>query len=161
MTEWKRIFSDRRRCALLLAILLLCLGLLFYQKWCDAFLSDPVGYRAILEEWRDSMPDEIVAALSGQFEVSENETRLRVLAQYIADYPDLNLDEIPRLDEYYAGIYAYGEDETEELLNFLKNVLESEEHETKTNEAADGGTDGSSAHSCSDRSCLCGDKRSH
>ncbi len=64
----------------------------------------------------------------------------------IADYPDLNLDEIPRLDEYYAGIYAYDEDETEELLNFLKNLLESEEHETKTNEAVDGGTDGSSAH---------------
>ena len=64
----------------------------------------------------------------------------------IADYPDLNLDEIPRLDEYYAGIYAYDEDETEELLNFLKNLLESEEHETKTNEAVDGGTDGGSAH---------------
>ena len=63
----------------------------------------------------------------------------------IADYPDLNLDEIPRLDEYYAGIYAYDEDETEELLNFLKNLLESEEHETKTNEAVDGGTDGGSA----------------
>ena len=64
----------------------------------------------------------------------------------IADYPDLNLNKIPRLDEYYAGIYAYDEDETEELLNFLKNLLESEEHETKTNEAVDGGTDGSSAH---------------
>ena len=64
----------------------------------------------------------------------------------VADYPDLNLDEIPRLDEYYAGIYAYDEDETEELLNFLKNLLESEEHETKTNEAVDGGTDGGSAH---------------
>ena len=64
----------------------------------------------------------------------------------IADYPDLKLDEIPRMDEYYAGIYAYDEDETEKLLNFLKNLLESEEHETKTNEAVDGGTDGSSAH---------------
>ena len=43
-----------------------------------------------------------------------------------ADYPDLNLDEIPFIDEYYAGFYAYDEDETEELANFLKNVLESE-----------------------------------
>jgi type IV secretion system protein VirD4 len=64
----------------------------------------------------------------------------------IAEHPDLNLDEIPRLDEYYAGIYAYDEDETEELLNFLKNLLESEEHETKKNKAVDGGTDGGSAH---------------
>ena len=64
----------------------------------------------------------------------------------IADYPNLNLDDIPRLDEYYAGIYAYDEDETEELFNYLKNLLESEEHETKTNEAVDGGTDGGSAH---------------
>ena len=62
------------------------------------------------------------------------------------EYPDLNLNEIPTIDEYYAGLYAYDEDETEELLNFLKNLLESEEHETKTNEAVDGGTDGSSAH---------------
>ena len=44
----------------------------------------------------------------------------------IADYPDLNLDEIPFIDEYYAGLYAYDEDETEELLEFLKNVMESD-----------------------------------
>ena len=49
------------------------------------------------------------------------------------DYPDLNLDEIPFIDEYYAGLYAYDEDETEELLEFLKTVMESEENETKKN----------------------------
>ena len=64
----------------------------------------------------------------------------------IADYPDLNLDEIPFIDEYYAGLYAYDEDETEELLFFQQNVLESEKDEKQKKEAMDGGVDGSSAH---------------
>ena len=49
----------------------------------------------------------------------------------IADYPDLNLDEIPTIDEYYAGLYAYDEDETEELVNFLKNVMKEDKDETQ------------------------------
>ena len=64
----------------------------------------------------------------------------------VADYPDLNLDEIPTIDEFYAGLYAYDEDETEELLIFLQNVLESEKDEKQKKKAVDGGTDGSSAH---------------
>lgn len=87
MSEWKRIFSDRRRCAILLVIPLLCIGLLFYQKWCDAFLSDPAEYRDLVDKWRYADPEEMVAALS-EFGVTENEYRLLLRAQYLADYPD-------------------------------------------------------------------------
>ena len=87
MSEWKRIFSDRRRCAILLAIPLLCIGLLFYQKWCDAFLSDPAEYRELVDQWGNTAPEEMVAALS-EFGVSENEYRLLLKSQYLADYPD-------------------------------------------------------------------------
>lgn len=87
MSEWKRIFSDRRRCAILLVIPLLCIGLLFYQKWCDAFLADPADYRELVDKWRYADPEEVVAALS-EFGVSENEYRLLLKAQYLADYPD-------------------------------------------------------------------------
>ena len=64
----------------------------------------------------------------------------------IADYPNLNLDEIPSIDEYYAGLYAYDEDETEELLIFLQNVLESEKNEKQKKKAMDGSITDSSAH---------------
>jgi len=64
----------------------------------------------------------------------------------IADYPDLNLDEIPCIDEYYAGLYAYDEDETEELLNFLNNVMECDENETQKNTAVGDGVTNGSAH---------------
>ena len=64
----------------------------------------------------------------------------------LADYPDLNLDEIPTIDEYYAGLYAYDEDETEELLIFLQNVLESDENEKQTKKAVGGSTNASPAH---------------
>ena len=63
-----------------------------------------------------------------------------------ADYPNLNLDEIPSIDEYYAGLYAYDEDETEELLIFLQNVLESDENEKQTKKAVGGSTNAASAH---------------
>ena len=87
MSEWKRIFSDRRRCAILLVIPLLSIGLLFYQKWCDAFLSDPAEYRELVDKWRYIDSEEVAAALS-EFGVSENEYRLLLKAQHLADYPD-------------------------------------------------------------------------
>ena len=64
----------------------------------------------------------------------------------VAEYPDLKLDEIPTIDEYYAGLYAYNEEETEELLIFLQNVLESDENEKQTKKAMGGSTNASSAH---------------
>lgn len=48
--------------------------------------------------------------------------------------------------EGYAGLYAYDEDETEELLIYLQNVLESEKDEKQKKEAMDGSIDGRSAH---------------
>lgn len=88
MIEWKRIASDRKRIALMFCIPLVCLILFFYQKTIDAMMVDPQEYRALVDEWRDSSPEEIVAVLSEQFELSENEVRLRIQAEYLLDYPD-------------------------------------------------------------------------
>lgn len=93
MNEWKRIISDRKRIALILCIPLVCLALFFYQKTIDAMMADPEEYRELVEEWRNSTPDEIVAALSEQFELTENEMRLRVQAEYLLRYPDY-LDQV-------------------------------------------------------------------
>lgn len=87
MIEWKRIVSDRKRIALMFCIPLVCLVLFFYQKTIDAMMADPQEYRALVEEWRDSSPEKIVAMLSEQFELSENEMRLRAQAEYLLDYP--------------------------------------------------------------------------
>lgn len=87
MIEWKRVASDRKRIALMFCIPLVCLVLFFYQKTIDAMMADPQEYRALVEEWRDSSPEKIVAMLSEQFELSENEMRLRAQAEYLLDYP--------------------------------------------------------------------------
>ena len=87
MIEWKRVVSDRKRIALMFCIPLVCLVLFFYQKTIDAMMADPQEYRALVEEWRDSSPEKIVAMLSEQFELSENEMRLRTQAEYLLDYP--------------------------------------------------------------------------
>ena len=88
MSEWKRIISDRKRLVLMLCIPLICFALFFYQKTMDAMWADPQEYRALVEKWRDHDPDEILAALSEQFEMSENEMRLKEQLEYLKDYPD-------------------------------------------------------------------------
>ena len=85
--EWKRVASDRKRIALMFCIPLICLILFFYQKTIDAMMADPQEYRALVEKWRGSTPEEIVAVLSEQFELSENEVRLRIQVEYLSDYP--------------------------------------------------------------------------
>ncbi len=87
MVEWKRILSDRKRIALILCIPLICLVSFFYQKTIDAMMADPEEYRVLVEQWRDSTPEEIIAALSEQFELSENEIRLLKQAEHLSDYP--------------------------------------------------------------------------
>ena len=87
MIEWKRILSDRKRIMLILCIPVVCLTLFFYKKTIDAMMADPAEYRGLVEQWRSSTPDEIVAALSEQFELTENEMRLRAQAEYLMDYP--------------------------------------------------------------------------
>ena len=87
MIEWKRILSESKRIALILCIPLICFLLFFYQKTVDAMMADPKEYRGLVEQWRNSAPDEIVAVLSEQFELTENEMRLRAQAEYLADYP--------------------------------------------------------------------------
>lgn len=87
MIEWKRIASDRKRIALMFCIPLVCLALFFYQKAIDAMMAPPQEYRALIEEWRGSSPEEIVAVLSEKFELSENEVRLRTQAEYLLNYP--------------------------------------------------------------------------
>ena len=88
MNEWKRIISDRKRLVLMLCIPLVCFVLFFYQKTMDAMWADPQEYRALVEKWRDHDPEEILAALSEQFEMSENEMRLKAQLEYLKDYPD-------------------------------------------------------------------------
>ena len=88
MNEWKRIVSDRKRLVLMLCIPLICFALFFYQKAMDAMWADPQEYRALVEKWRDHDPDEILAALSEQFELSENEMRLKAQVEYLKDYPN-------------------------------------------------------------------------
>lgn len=51
----------------------------------------------------------------------------------IATYPGMKMSDFPRLDEYYADFYAYDEEETEALLDFLKIELESKEDEKQKN----------------------------
>ena len=88
MNEWKRIVSDRKRLVLMLCIPLVCFTLFFYQKAMDAMWADPQEYRALVEKWRDHDPEEILAALSEQFEMSENEMRLKAQVEYLKDYPN-------------------------------------------------------------------------
>lgn len=88
MNEWKRIVSDRKRLVLMLCIPLVCFALFFYQKAMDAMWADPQEYRALVEKWRDHDPEEILAALSEQFEMSENEMRLKAQVEYLKNYPN-------------------------------------------------------------------------
>ena len=67
---------------------LVCFALFFYQKAMDAMWADPQEYRALVEKWRDHDPEEILAALSEQFEMSENEMRLKAQLEYLKDYPN-------------------------------------------------------------------------
>ena len=88
MNEWKRIVSDRKRLVLMLCIPLVCFALFFYQKTMDTMLADPLEYRALVEKWRDHDPEDVLAALSEQFEMSENEMRLKAQVEYLKDYPN-------------------------------------------------------------------------
>lgn len=72
----------------MLCIPLVCFALFFYQKAMDAMWADPQEYRALVEKWRDRDPEEILAALSEQFEMSENEMRLKAQVEYLKDYPN-------------------------------------------------------------------------
>lgn len=72
----------------MLCIPLVCFALFFYQKTMDAMWADPQEYRALVEKWRDHDPEEILAALSEQFEMSENEMRLKAQVEYLKDYPN-------------------------------------------------------------------------
>ena len=87
MSEWKRIFSDRRRCAIILCIPLACLALFAYQQYIDSFYTPQQEYCALVEDWRDSSPEEIVAALSGKWGMTGNERLLLEQAKYLIDYP--------------------------------------------------------------------------
>ena len=72
----------------MLCIPLVCFALFFYQKAMDAMWADPQEYRALVEKWRDHGPEEILAALSEQFEMSENEMRLKAQVEYLKNYPN-------------------------------------------------------------------------
>ena len=87
MSEWKRIFSDRRRCIVVCCIPLLCLAVFAYQRYIDSYYADPQEYRALVDEWRGRAPEEIVAALSDQWGSGDNERQLMAQAEHLIDYP--------------------------------------------------------------------------
>ena len=51
----------------------------------------------------------------------------------IATYPGMKMSDFLLLDEYYTDFYAYDEEETAALLEFLKTELESKEDEKQKN----------------------------
>ncbi len=89
MNEWRRIFSDRRRAAAILCIPIFCLALFFYRK-CGgnfaALVPEARAYRALLETYRDSTPEEIAARLEEQWMRSDDEQRLLNQAKHLRDY---------------------------------------------------------------------------
>lgn len=87
MTEWKRIASNRKRICLMLCIPLICLFLFLYRDTMDAMIAPPQEYEILVNVWRDSDPEEILEALSGQYALSENEMRLQAQAEYLLEYP--------------------------------------------------------------------------
>lgn len=87
MTEWKRIASNRKRICLMLCIPLICLVLFLYRNTIDSMIAPPQEYETLVNEWRDSDPEEILETLSGQYALSDNEMRLQAQAEYLLEYP--------------------------------------------------------------------------
>ena len=88
MNEWRRIVSDRRRLVLMLCLPFICFAFFFYQKTMDTTPADSQEYRALVERWRGHAPQDILAALSEQVRLSENEVRFQAQAEYLLDYPN-------------------------------------------------------------------------
>ena len=89
MNEWKRIFSDRRRCLTILCIPILCLFLFFYQKSngnFGALITEAENYRELLTSYSGSTPEEIVEAFPNQWLVTGNEQRILAQAEHLRDY---------------------------------------------------------------------------
>lgn len=87
MTEWKRIASNRKRICLMLCIPLICLFLFLYRDAMDAMIAPPQEYATLVDQWRDSNPEEILEAFSGQYALSDNEMCLQAQAEYLLEYP--------------------------------------------------------------------------
>lgn len=89
MNEWRRILSDKRRLAAILCIPVLCFILFFYQKSNGNFvslISDAREYRALVENYRDTDPEEIVEELESNWMPSRGEERLLEQAEHLASY---------------------------------------------------------------------------
>ncbi len=90
MSEWRRIFSRRKRRAAMILIPLLCLTLFFYQKSGrnpEALLSQSGEYRAYVEAYRDIPPEQIVQSLSSGLDMTEERSRILDQAKHLAEYP--------------------------------------------------------------------------
>ncbi len=73
MHEWKRIFSDRKRRAVMLCIPLLCLFLFFFQKCSGRFgnlIPDARDYRMLLEAHQGETPEQIVESFPDRWLIS-------------------------------------------------------------------------------------------
>ena len=91
MSEWKRIFSNRKWRITVLCIPVICVAIFFYQKCNGNFgklLSDAQEYRTILQTYSMCTPDEIVDAFPDIWLLSEHENRLLEQAKHLKEYPD-------------------------------------------------------------------------
>jgi len=59
----------------------------------------------------------------------DDENRYTVEIVDPSDYPDLNLKDIPVLNEYYEDFFAFDEGETEALIDYMNTLQEEDENE--------------------------------
>lgn len=138
MGEWKRILSNPRRLALLLAIPLVCIGLFLYDCTGSIHLSSwqemtekNEFYKELVAKMEGLGPEEAGAYLTEQSDLLSSVTLWAVgwaledataedVAEMLADYPDLRaLVNAP--DELRAGTRKYQEAYSElgELMQYL------------------------------------------
>ena len=97
VNELRRILSDRRRCLVLLAVPLLCLGLFLYGQGGGGFDIRQSGageYQALLREYAEKDPEELAEALKAEVEANEaagaetdaEMARLYAQAVHVRDY---------------------------------------------------------------------------
>lgn len=90
MSEWKRIFSNRKWRITVLCIPIICLAIFFYQKCNGNFgklISDAQEYRTLLQTYSMCTPDEIVDTFPDVWILSEHENRLLEQAKHLKEYP--------------------------------------------------------------------------
>lgn len=90
MREAMRIFSNRRRLFVILAIPAICLFLFFYQKSSghfDRLFSQAEAYRTVLAKYETKKSEDNFEELQFDYETAE-QVAVAEQVQYLIDYPD-------------------------------------------------------------------------